>query len=365
MPMNFCLRTNRQVFFNAIFDYKYMTTFCKPVKTSVEHIKTWQQRGLNIPNQERAVRYLNYIGYYRLSAYTIPFQDPKSSSHQFKQNVNFDDILSLYIFDRELRLLVMDAIERIEVAIRAQISNVLCNEFNDAFWYLDENCFDQNYQHFRLLANIERQRLEEQKRLKRDYDAIESRKNISLDQKRILKDKVQKENFLRHYLSQYDQPKLPPSWMMIEMLTWGDLSHLYTGVKSTLLRKKIAGNLGLHAQVFESWIKTLNDVRNVCAHHNRLWNKEFGRSIKIPTSKSIIWLQQAVILANPAIHAEKRIYMVLVALQTLLYKISPNSQWAQRLKQLMAKYPKIAKSNMGMPEEWHNDDFWTFALKLK
>ena len=160
----------------------------------------------------------------------------------------------------------MDAIERIEVAIRAQICNVLCHLSNDAFWYTDEQHFSHNYAHMRLLASIERQLLDEKSRLERDEKAIDQRKSVSQADKDALKDKVRKENFLRHYLSKYDSPKLPPSWMMIEMLTWGELSHLYVGLKSTQAKKQIAQNLGLHAEVLESWLKTLNDVRNICAH---------------------------------------------------------------------------------------------------
>ena len=344
-----------------------MVQFIKQAKSNQEHLQTWQDRGLIIPDLARADRYLSFIGYYRLSAYTIPFQQivttPSTVLHQFKANTTFDDVLNLYIFDRELRLLIMDAIERIEVAIRAQICNVLCHQSGDAFWYTDEQHFNYGYAHMRLLASIERQLLDEKSRLERDEKTIDQRKSVSQADKDALKEKVRKENFLRHYLSKYDSPKLPPSWMMIEMLTWGELSHLYVGLKSNQAKKQIAQNLGIHAEVLESWLKSLNDVRNLCAHHSRLWNKEHGRSIKIPTSNTIQWLQQPVILTNTAIRYEKRTYMVLVAIQTLLFKISPNSTWAKRLKDLIAQYPLLSKANMGMPEQWHQDPFWQSALQ--
>lgn len=343
-----------------------MTQFTKLAKSNQEHIHTWQQRGLIIPDFTRTDRYLSFIGYYRLSAYTIPFQQAITAKstilHQFKPNTSFDDVLNLYIFDRELRLLVMDAIERIEVAIRAQISNVLCHQSSNAFWYTDEQHFSHNYAHMRLLASIERQLLDEKSRLERDEKAIDKRP-LPQTEKDALKDRVRKENFLRHYLSKYDAPKLPPSWMMIEMLTWGELSHLYVGLKSNPAKKQIAQNLGLHAEVLESWLKSLNDVRNLCAHHSRLWNKEHGRSIKIPTSNAIQWLHNPVTLSNSAIRYEKRTYMLLVAMQTLLYKISPNSTWAIRLKDLINQYPIVSKANMGMPELWYQDPFWQHALQ--
>ncbi|MQW93034.1 Abi family protein [Acinetobacter sp. dk771] len=342
-----------------------MIQFIKQAKSNQEHLQTWQQRGLIISDLARADRYLSFIGYYRLSAYTIPFQQAITANstvlHQFKANTSFDDVLNLYIFDRELRLLVMDAIERIEVAIRAQICNVLCDQSSDAFWYTDEQHFSHNYAHKRLLASIERQLLDEKSRLERDEKAIDKRP-LSQADKDALKEKVRKENFLRHYLSKYDSPKLPPSWMMIEMLTWGELSHLYVGLKSNPAKKQIAKNLGLQAEILESWLKSLNDVRNLCAHHSRLWNKEHGRSIKIPTSNTIQWLQSPVVLSHSAIRHEKRTYIVLVAMQSLLYTISPNSAWAKRLKTLLDQYPSISKANMGMPELWHQDQFWQQAL---
>ncbi|TCM65052.1 Abi-like protein [Acinetobacter calcoaceticus] len=138
-----------------------MVQFTKLSKKSQDHIITWQERGLIITDYERANRYLGFIGYYRLSAYAIPFQLSKAPNHQFKNNTTFDDLLNLYIFDRELRLLVMDAIERIEVAVRTQISNIMCTHYNNAFWYTDGQHFDYNYGHMRLLANIERQLLDE------------------------------------------------------------------------------------------------------------------------------------------------------------------------------------------------------------
>lgn len=175
---------------------------------------------------------------------------------------------------------------------------------------------------------------------------------------------MRKENFLRHYLVQYNAPKLLPSWMMIEILTWGELSHLYEGL-SEKYQKPIAKHFGIQAPVLESWLKVLNDVRNICAHHGRLWNKEFGRAIKMPISKKTLWLISEVRLNNSRINAEKRLYPILVAIQVLLYAISPQSTWAKRLKTLLANYPRIQKEYMGIPQDWDSDDFWKNALKVE
>lgn len=337
--------------------------YAKRALSTENLLKKWQSRGLFIPDLVRAERYLEYISYYRLSAYAIPFYST-GSHHQFRNGVTFEDILTLYVFDRELRLLIMDAIERIEVAIRAQITNHMSTQPNATpFWYLDETYFKKEFSHKRLLADLERQLAEEQKRLQNDEQRVDKRTKITLEQKEHIKTQLRKENFLRHYLSQYESPRLPPCWMMVEMLTWGQLSHLYAGLCKKSDQKAIAKNIGIHAELLEAWLKTINTVRNCCAHHSRLWNRELGTALRLPESTSVLWLKNPVRLNTPTINYEKRIYPVLVALQSLLYKISPSSSWARRLKTLLEKYPTVNKTAMGIPENWHEDSFWNKALQ--
>lgn len=343
-----------------------MTHYSKPAFSTAQHLHQWQQRGLHIPDIARAERYLSHISYYRLSAYAIPYCKPPAHAHTFRANASFDDILTLYVFDRELRLLVMDAIERIEVAVRAQISNHMATTYGDnPFWYLAEQHFKHNYPHKRLLADIERQLDDERQRLENDERYVDKRGNLTAAQKAALKDRLRKENFLRHYLCSYDSPRLPPCWMMMEMLTWGSLSKLYAGLRKPADQKAIARGMGTHAELLESWLKSLNSVRNFCAHHARLWNRELGVSVKLPSSQQVRWLQQPVTLADPHIRYEKRLYPVLVALQSLLYTISPASRWAQRLQELMRRYPQVSLPHMGVPDDWAADPFWHDALSIQ
>ncbi|WP_446011928.1 Abi family protein [Candidatus Electrothrix sp.] len=116
-----------------------------------EQVDLLRKRGLVLPNPERTLHYLKFIGYYRLSGYFPPFLD---SSGQFQKNTSFDQILNCYIFDRKLRLLVMDAVERIEIALRATISNTL-SEHYDAHWYLNSELFVRCYNHQQLISIIQ------------------------------------------------------------------------------------------------------------------------------------------------------------------------------------------------------------------
>lgn len=89
--------------------------FNKPALSLLAQVKLLKSRGLIINDDQRVIRYLEHIGYYRLSAYMIPFYNDKKV-HQFKESTSFDDLLNLYIYDRKLRLLLLEAIERIEVS---------------------------------------------------------------------------------------------------------------------------------------------------------------------------------------------------------------------------------------------------------
>ena len=84
------------------------------------------------------------------------------------------------------------------------------------------------------------------------------------------------EVFIKHYLDNYGSPSNPPAWMSFELLTMGDLSHLYKGLRNKADKKMIANFFEVHPTVFTSWLHTLTYVRNICAHHSRLWNKDLA-----------------------------------------------------------------------------------------
>lgn len=125
----------------------------KPPMTLDELVQRLMERGLLVPDQPRARRYLRHIGYYRLSPYAIPFQH-EGPEHLFRPGVSFDDLLGLYVFDRSLRLLVMDALERIEVAVRAALTDHMATSTDDAHWYADARHFRDRRRHQKLLHLI-------------------------------------------------------------------------------------------------------------------------------------------------------------------------------------------------------------------
>ncbi len=299
--------------------------FNKPVTSLDQQIKLLRDRGLFIKDEERAKRYLSNIFYYRLSSYFVPYQ---SENDQFLEDTEFNDILNTYIFDRELRLIVLDALERIEIAIRSKICNYVCDETKDPFWiYNADNFISINGGFTRITKNIQ---------------------NIIFRDVRYNRYSIKTP--IQHYQNIYNQPEKPAVWMIFDSLSFGDLQLIYSSLKNNHLKKKIAYELGINQILLESWLKNFQMVRNICAHHSRLWNRGFGTSPAIPKSRNIMWIEDGI--------SGNKLYLSIVAIQVILYKISPKSSWIARLKSLLQKYPNIDIQSMGFTENWEDDIFW-------
>ncbi len=310
LPRLSMMRTAAGCFFMS------MKTFHKPALNVTQQLDLLRARGLEIPDLHYATNCLNSISYYRLSAYCKPLQN---NQHQFKHNTTFNDIIDLYTFDRELRMLFVDAIERIEVAFRTAISNVMCMHYGP-LWYLDAGLFKDNSRRYNfhniLLQNIK--------------DLCSARK----------------EDFLQHFYRQYAQA-FPPSWMIIECLSFGTISLKFKNLKSMQHKKQIASALGLPCTILESWIEALVFTRNLCAHHSRLWNRWFLFSPKMP------WLIQG--LRSTSAHT---IYEQILILSLALRTIHPKSLWLQLVLNLLTNYIMVPKTSMGFCANWQNDKLW-------
>lgn len=340
-----------------------MTQFNKPAISVTDQISLLQSRGLNIQQPERAEKYLEVISFFRLSAYMRPFQkneEQQEVEHQFKDGVEFKQIVDLYAFDRELRLLIMDAVERVEVAIRATLNNVMGIKYqtevecSGSHWYLNENLFKRTYQHKRLLKEVEDKQAKEFNDLQRDIKKIESSStNVEIKRQRI--ERRVRESYPRFYHHTYETPRLMPGWAMAEELTFGSISHLYRGLAKDIDRKEIAKRFELPQEVFESWLHTLNFIRNCCAHHSRLWNRELAIQPKIPRGN--IW-QLPNRLEPSQVQPRRRIYMILLMLAYLMKQVSPDSQWHNKVKALILLHPEIPLFPMGFPDNWQEHEFF-------
>ena len=316
-------------------------TYTKPPLTHEQLVAQMHERGLTIPDRDRALRYVKQIGYYRLSPYMIPVR--KDGSDDFISGVEFDQILDLYVFDRKLRLHVLDALERAEVAIRAAMTDQMSLKYG-AFWYTEPQLFEDVRAHKKFLAWL-RDRCRQQ--LSEKPEQTSGRLNHR--------------SALEHYLLTYKRPELPPSWIMMELSTIGQLQKLLENLDQRADVTRIASSLGINNQLLISWLRAFKRVRNICAHHSRLWNTVLGTYPAIPKSKNVIWLKDRTVFSGSD-HRRYRLYPVLVALQSIMYGISPHSSWARRLKDLLDAHPRVPVEAMGMPTNWYADQFWERAL---
>ena len=306
--------------------------FTKPAKDFTSQLSLLEQRGLVVSNKAQALSLLENIGYYRFSAYTYPFREG-SPREPFKSGTTLEQIIRIYDFDRELRLLVSDAIERAEVGIRSRIVNQSCLHFSNPHWFMDASNFHPKFNHPAFLKKLENH-------LNIRYDRRTHARIIPQDHP---------ETFIEHYYNKYGDPYLPPFWMSAEVLTLGSLSHLYKGIGNPKLKKAIADPFGVPAKILARWLHSTSHLRNICAHHGRLWNRKF--SISPPKSRK----HQGVL------HHPHRFEGHSVVLVDILDVCSPGHSWRTRLDQLVAKYPEVDHKAMGYLDDWKKEAFWNLA----
>ncbi|HLA84244.1 MAG TPA: Abi family protein [Thermoguttaceae bacterium] len=292
----------------------------KPPLTFQEQADLLLSRGMK-GDRSAIMDRLAVVNYYRLSGYWHPFRCPGDDT--FRPNTTFETVWQRYAFDRHLRLLVMDAVERIEVAVRTQLAYHLAHQSGDPFAYaidpavLPGLSFDQRQ---RLLEDL-------------TGETVHS-----------------KETFVEHFRNKYgDQHAFMPIWMAAEVMTFGCVLTLFRGVHPDI-RKQLAVRFGVHDTVLASWLLTLNTVRNICAHHGRLWNREFGVQPKIPR-KIEAWNM-------PVPVAGQRMFTILTVCKHCLDQIAPQSHWPARWRELLASYPYIPRGSMGFPAHWEACPIW-------
>lgn len=217
---------------------RFNKTYCSPAQL----VQVLKSRGLEISDEDRAERYLNNIGYYRLSAYMYPFLKEPKTGHQFKDNVSFDRVLRLYRFDKKPRMLLFNEIEKIEIAFRQTVANVTAQMSGNIFWMTDVSSYS---------------------------NSSKAAKSITLITNEYNKSR---EDFIEHFKKTYTDP-FPPAWITAEILPLGNMTWLYSNLADQRIRKAIAKTFHLQAPVLDSWMTVITLTRNSCCHHARMWNK--------------------------------------------------------------------------------------------
>lgn len=295
--------------------------FNKPATTIQEQIALLQKRGMNIQDKDQAAFYLKHINYYRLRAYWIIFEDNKVS-HRFMGGTNFNRVIELYDFDRKLRLVLLDALERIETSIRASWAHYMAYQ-HGSYSYQDSNLVTDQYKY------------------KKDLKELNTQINRA------------HEVFIKHFKEKYYEES-PPIWALSEVVSFGLLSRLYNNLRPMATRSAIAKVYLISEQLLGSWLEHLTLIRNICAHHSRLWNKQFTKTPMPPKSKNNI-------LYSEFVPNSRKLYNTLVIILYMMDIVTPHHHIRQKLKALL-KNPAIIKSDMGFPEDWEERRIWSEML---
>ena len=220
--------------------------YAKPHATAVERVAHLRDRGLAIPRPSVAARKIEEIGHERLRIYFLARRDLSRPDKPFRPGTTYKNILRLYECDEKLRDRCFAGVGRFELALRNRISEALSVRFG-SHPYFEAAAFADAACHASAL-----QRLLQVFAQSRDERA-------------------------RHYRRTYSDPPLPPIWTMKEFLTFGTSARLYAAL-SKPIREEIAKDFGVPAlPVFESWVPGFVDLRNICAHHDRLFNRRFQK----------------------------------------------------------------------------------------
>ncbi len=165
------------------------------------------------------------------------------------------------------------------------------------------------------------------------------------------------EDFIQAFKKNYSDP-LPPSWMMLEIASFGSLSMIYKNLKPGKSKREISHHFGLDDSTLTSWLHSFVYIRNVCAHHSRLWNRGMSIKPQVPLNPLNTWLQDTSIKNN-------RTYFILSMMLYLLQSIDVKHQFIYRFRTLLKKYPNIDVTAMGFPSDWHKEPLWSYKPTIK
>jgi abortive infection bacteriophage resistance protein len=291
----------------------------KPFHSYQDQIALLESRGLDVPDHVQAESFLKHQNYYRLSAYRFSFQD---APDHFRAGTTFEDLCQLYRFDRGLRFLVGEACKSLEISIRARWAYVL-GEKHGQLAYENPTVFRQAQRHTQHLASLDRE-------IDRSHEI-----------------------FIPHYKNTYGMPR-PPIWAACEVMSFGLLSRFYANIRQASTKKRIARTYSLSHGGLESLLKHASYLRNLCAHHSRIWNRSFTITVSLPTSQPASLIPAL----NTAPSAERKIYNSLVLLTHIMETVSTSPDWKARLKTHLLTLNRPDHSEMAFPTDWQNLAFW-------
>lgn len=294
--------------------------YTKQPLSIADQIKLLKNRGLQFNNETYAAKFLSEVSYFRFIQYLRPMEADKAS-HIFKTDSKFEDALTLYNFDTQLRILMFEAIQAIEIALRTKINHEFSVQ-HGAFWFYDTRLADDEHKYIENLNAVDRE-------LQRS-----------------------KEEFIKEHRQKYDKPVFPPSWKTLELASFGTLSKLYYNCNDTKTKKRIARQFNLpQHEVLESWMRSLTVIRNCCAHHSRIWNRRLTNAPQMSVPLRGSWIDTNGIDGN-------KLYAIICCITYWLDSIERSDTFKAKLKSLITAHPSVDVTAMGFPTDWKDQPLW-------
>ncbi|TCZ55748.1 Abi family protein [Roseicella aquatilis] len=299
--------------------------YSRPALSVDDQLARLRARGMLIVDEPLARHTLTVVSYYRFTDYAQPLLDPAASTICYRAGTGFEDVLTIVHFDEALRGLLLPVLERIEIAARTVISNDMSVR-HGPHWYLDAAHYSDPVRSGETIARIQA-----------DIGHTDPRKRHAS---------------VRQYYEDYDQPAMPPSWMVFEALPFGTVANIYRNLNGHTHQYRIAKAFGLPHQLVGSWLFACSYLRNLVAHHGRVWNRVF--TIK------------------PHVHTPHKAYMdgrndrlfgFCVVLQLLNKAISMETGFATQLGALLEAYPALPLEAMAFPDGWAKRPLWQEKLR--
>lgn len=276
-------------------------------------------RGLTVGDAEKACQYIQNIGYYRLSAYLYPLLTLPKEEHHFKAGSQFDTAIRLYRFDKKLRVLLFNEIEKIEISFRSTLANVVALETGNIFWMTDEAMFANATKYYRTMELVDKEL------------------------------KNSKEDFILHFKHKYSNA-YPPAWILVEILPLGVVTRIFENLRNNALKKRVASRYELPVPVLTSWLTVITLTRNSCCHHSRVWNRVYAVCPMIAKKLNRPWV-------NASVSPLKTFYEICI-IKWFVDIISPENDLKEHLMKLLSAFPNVDIKAMGFPEKWEDEPLW-------
>ena len=276
------------------------------VDAQIENLKNI---GLVINDEIKCKEKLGTVSYFRLvKAYGVGL---KPHNGNFDGSISFDDLVSLYDFNANFRLLLLKYIEDIEITLRCRLANYFCVKYG-VLGYEDPVNFNDMTKH--------------QQFLEESYETIARNKRSP---------------FIRNFQAKYEGHSIP-FYALVEVLSFGTLSKFFKNMKNED-KKEISKLYNNKWTYLESWFEVLAYVRNICAHYGRLYDIRLDKTPKIAKSEK-----------GDDGTSTIRIFSAVYCIAKLVPHDSEWHDFLARLENLFARYPQVELLKIGFPGNWRD-----------